>query len=383
MSAGYGRQTEGKQVKALARRRHLFRKVCKWIGRTLMAVFLLAVFLFAALRIINHYKYRITAEDGIDETLYVPLGNQQQFIRIRGEDTENPVILWLHGGPAGPDAYINYVWDKQLTDRYTVVFWDQRGCGRTYFRNVGNDPMNRSAVFEQALLDLDNLVDNIEERFAPPSIAIVGHSYGTLLGSRYVLEHGDKVDAYVGVGQVVSLESELSAQEDALRQAREKGDDTAEMQQVFRDYALSPDLMTLMEARALAAPYHKAPREKNTFWLGVRSSFMGFNDLRWFLKQTGNQKDYFSLNRQLFSYIMTADVREYGTAYSVPAGFISGSGDWTTPVQYTRAYYESVTAPDREFILIDGCGHSPQLDAPEEFAAALTDMLDRWLPRTK
>ena len=360
-------------------RKHRFRHACRWIGRALLIVFLLTVCLLAALRIGNHYACRITAETGIDEAVFIPLGNQQQFIRIRGENTENPVIVWLHGGPACPDAYVNFVWEKYLTDRYTVVCWDQRGCGRTYFRNMGDDPMNRTASFEQAVQDLDDLVDYIEERFSPPAIAVVGHSYGSILGSRYVLEHGDKADAYIGVGQAVTPESERYSQEDALRRAREKGDDTREMERVFREYAMQPDLISMMEARALSAPYHKAPRERNSVWAGIRSSFMGFGDLRWFLKQQGDIRAFFSLNRQLFSYIMTVDIREFGTDYPVPAGFISGGEDWTTPVKYSRDYCEEITAPGRDFVVMDGCGHSPQIDAPEEFADALTDLLDEYL----
>lgn len=44
-------------------------------------------------------------QKSIDESCYIPLGGQEQFIRIRGSDTSNPVIIWLQGGQAQPDAY--------------------------------------------------------------------------------------------------------------------------------------------------------------------------------------------------------------------------------------------------------------------------------------
>jgi hypothetical protein len=66
----------------------------------------------------------ITAAGGIDEGTYVKLGGQRQYLLIRGQDKNNPIIIWLHGGPAGPDAYTTYVFEQQLTDSYTFVNWN-------------------------------------------------------------------------------------------------------------------------------------------------------------------------------------------------------------------------------------------------------------------
>ena len=128
---------------------------------------------------------------------------------IRGEDISNPVVVWLHGGPSGSDAFANYAFQKYLADDYTVVNWDQRGCGRTYFRNSSIDPENNSATFAQAQADLDELINYVCNRFDTDQVILIGHSYGTMLGSKYTLDHPDKISAYIGVGQVVSFESEL------------------------------------------------------------------------------------------------------------------------------------------------------------------------------
>ncbi len=37
-------------------------------------------------------------------------------------------------------------------------------------------------------------------------VIIMGHSYGTTLGSTYVKQHPEKVQAYIGIGQLVSIE---------------------------------------------------------------------------------------------------------------------------------------------------------------------------------
>lgn len=45
----------------------------------------------------NEQSYQIAAARGIDEARYVPIGGIEQYISIRGEDRDNPVILFLHG----------------------------------------------------------------------------------------------------------------------------------------------------------------------------------------------------------------------------------------------------------------------------------------------
>ena len=96
-------------------------------------------------------RYRILSSNGIDEKLYVNINGQEQYVFIRGKDVNNPIILNLHGGPANPDAFFTYEFAKEIIDEFTYVSWDQRGCGRTYYKNKCTDPQNKSADFEQAI----------------------------------------------------------------------------------------------------------------------------------------------------------------------------------------------------------------------------------------
>jgi hypothetical protein len=54
---------------------------------------------WASLRARNARDYAIATPNGIDEARYVEVAGIQQWITIRGEDRNNPVLLFLHGGP--------------------------------------------------------------------------------------------------------------------------------------------------------------------------------------------------------------------------------------------------------------------------------------------
>lgn len=351
------------------------RSVLKWIGISVAAVVMAVIVVVLAIRGVTYAANHIDTANGVDEGIYVSLNGQEQYLLIRGENVENPVMLWLHGGPASPDAFVNYTFQTELAADYTVVNWDQRGCGRTYFRNMASDPENETASYEQAQADLDALVDYLTDRFHTDKVILVGHSYGTILGSEYALTHPEKVAAYIGVGQFVNMESEHYSYEDALAVAAAKGDDTTAMEEAHRVYSEYPSLPAMRDLRIHVSEYHPVPREANTIWLGVASPYMGFDDLRWFIKQLGSFEDFIALNQQLFDYILVADVSDCGSEYEMPVGFISGSEDWITPVQYSEDYYNAISAPKKSFALIEGCGHSPHYDAPTEFCDLLKNML--------
>lgn len=359
-----------------AKKKTRIKAILKWVGISVLALIIAAVLFVCIVRSVTYFSNHITTPNGVDEGIYVTLGGQEQYLLIRGENTENPVMIWLHGGPSSPDAFTNYTFQKHLVDEYTVVNWDQRGCGRTYYKNKDFDPHNETASFEQAQIDLDELIDYLTDRFNTDKVIIVGHSYGTMLGSKYTLTHPDKVAAYIGVGQFVDIESDIYSYEDALDKAKAKGDDTTTLEEAYRKYSQDMTLTNMMNLRGVVSKYHHAEKEANTIWLGIASPYMGINDLRWFFKQTGDFGEYVELNQQLFDYIMEADVRDYGLEYQVPVGFISGAEDWTTPVKYSEDYYNLISAPSKDITLIAGCGHSPHYDSPEEFSKVLEDMLD-------
>lgn len=351
-------------------------RIIKIICIVVCALLLVPLIVIEAGRIVTLLRNRITSEHGVDENIYVDLCGQQQRLLVRGENTDNPVVIWLHGGPGGSDTYANYYFQRYLLSDYTFINWDQRGCGSTYYRNRADDPDNETASFGQALDDLDALVDYARERFGKDKVIIAGHSYGTMLGTRYVALHPEKVTAYVGTGQVVCM-NEKSSYEHALTLAKQNGDDTSALEAAFKAYSEEPGSDSIyMEKyeqmktlRSEMSKYNTAPRQANTIPIGAFSPYMKINDLRWFLQPMVNsEEEYIGMNRQLIEEMYLYNVYDYQAEYGVPMIFIGGSCDWTTPAVDAKEYAGSVTAPYVSWNELEGCGHIPQFDAPEEYA---------------
>ena len=255
---------------------------------------------------------------GVYEAGYRTLGGAEQYVQIRGQDGENPVVLVLHGGPGSPMSDWSWRWQRELEGRYTIVHWDQRGCGNTYFRSrTGERP-----TVERLLADLDELVDQLRTQLGQEKLLLLGHSWGTFLGGLYVGKRPEKVAAWLPVSQMVDFKgSERCSTQEAARRARTAGKerDARELEAGLERLLACRDFGR-DEARALLAGGHTLP-----------------------------------------------------SRYEVPVAMIAGEDDWTTPYPMAREYFSRISAPDKRFVTVSG-GHIPFLE--EGFGQALSSALD-------
>ncbi len=83
----------------------------------------------------NARMLEIKTPNGVSEAGFVRVRGVEQWVQIRGENRDNPVILFLHGGPGYTAIPFNYPTMRAWERQFTIVDWDQRGAGKTYIRN--------------------------------------------------------------------------------------------------------------------------------------------------------------------------------------------------------------------------------------------------------
>jgi hypothetical protein len=79
-------------------------KILKWVGIIILS---LIVLLFLA-RWIGKGVNRRTPSGGINESMYVDINGSKQWISIYGKDKNNPVLLYLHGGPGAATSLYEF-----------------------------------------------------------------------------------------------------------------------------------------------------------------------------------------------------------------------------------------------------------------------------------
>lgn len=363
------------------------RKKMKIMKAAIVVFLILCILVVAAigiLRAINARKSRIETANGIQENTYVEIGGIKQYLQIRGENQDNPIILWLHGGPGFPLTYLNYYYQRDLEKDYTIVCWEQRGCGRTYYANEKNGNLSARQLFS----DMDELVDYLRERFGQEKLIIIGQSWGTVLGAEYSNRFPEKVAAYIGVGQVVDFsEGKIYAAENALQKSVKNGNsEDAELLNRLISQFKTADSVDDINIDALekmilkSMEYLKSDGELSgisQMFIAVTSPEMSWNDARWFLYASNTGNIFVSQNKLIEYMYFQFDAKELKKEYAIPVCFIQGADDWITPTGLVEEYYNSISSEDKELIIIKDAGHTPFLDHPDQFCNAVKQFLNQ------
>lgn len=103
------------------------------------------------------------------------IGGIDQVITVRGMDRANPILLYLHGGPAAPMMPASWTFQKPWEDYFTVVQWDQRAAGRTF---RANDPamVTPTIAADRSVADAVELIDWLRARYDKRKVILVGRS---------------------------------------------------------------------------------------------------------------------------------------------------------------------------------------------------------------
>lgn len=365
----------------------MLKKIMKTAG-IILAVLVGIIVIFAivifTIRAVNGSKYKIKSSGGIDESTYIQINGIQQYINIRGEDTSNPVMIFVHGGPASPMGYVAPYYQQPIEEKFTVINYDQRGCGRTYY---ANGKSFENLTVEQLERDLDAIVDYACERFGQDKVVIMGHSWGTILGTVYAKNHPGKVSAYIGVSQCISnlFDGKIVIGEKALAVASSKNKKDAEELEAalsrMRDVSDYDEMSVddLMTAASLSSKYLACEGEMSSMgqmWTGLTSPQMNMQDVGWFMHMT-NTSEFFASQRALMEYAFFGfDLNEMGSEYEFPVYYIAGSDDYAVPQELAKKYYDTVTAPDKEFVTVENTGHSMFMDNPEEFSRVVLSFFE-------
>ncbi len=352
------------------------RKFLKYAGVTVACLIVIA--LASALLYRAYLKHEIaeeraiTSPRGINILERVRIGGIDQWIEVRGQDVNNPILLFVHGGPGIPFMPFAGEFQGPWEKYFTVVQWDQRGAGKTYASNNTELQLRTMTVprMEEDTLEVANY---LRSRFHRQKIFVLGHSWGSILGLWLAHEHPEAVYAYVGVGQAINMrENERVAYEDTLQRARQKNNQEAIQQ--LKDLAPyppatpDPGKMTIVRQwqRDLLGP----PRG------GIPPGF--FRPARILSAPEYSLMDEYgffhgqTLSLQtMLPAVMQVDLSQLGRDFRVPIFFFEGRNDPYCRPSLVWDYSQQITAPQKAFIWFDNSGHFPFFEEQQKFTDEL------------
>jgi len=339
----------------------------------LLSIVLLSIVVVLSVEYLHHdvrTKTRIDSPDGIDSLEKVTLGGIDQWILVRGQDKTNPVLLFLHGGPASVLMPYHRLYHTELEEHFTVVHWDQRGAGKSFSSDIPIASMSLT----QIVSDARELTELLIERFDIPKIYLIGHSWGTQVGTIVVSQSPELFFAYIGMGQVVdSYEDEVVSYDFAVDKARELGNE--EITQKLE--TMGPPPLSLQQSSEkwsvlleLGAVVHSPDLSViGLMKIGLTSPDYSLADWVKMVRGTFFSIDHIA-SKPDYTHSFTRDIPRL----EVPVYFLAGRYDYLTPSVGVEAYYDLLDAPaGKQLLWFEDSAHMPLYEEPAKFMSVLID----------
>lgn len=286
----------------------------------------------------------------------IPVGSAALYARVIGQG--QPVIV-LHGGPDFDHSYLLPELD-QLKDAYRLIYYDQRGRGKSAERVRPEDVTIAS--------DVEDL-DKVRQHFGLETMAVLGHSWGAVLALEYALRHPTRVShlilmnpapasasdvAVLRKAYLEKIGGEMARQREIVASAAYKEGDpaavTARYRIHFKPALVRPEDYEKLMARMQAAFYDQGKE-------GIVKARAVEDQLK---RDTWDVPGY--------------DLLPKLRSLRVPTLVIAGDHDFI-PIEVAEHIAHAI--PNATLVTIKNCGHFGYLECPAEVRKALNDFFLR------
>jgi len=319
---------------------------------------------------------KIVTVDGVDEQMMIEIGGIQQWVHVRGRHRGNPVILFLHGGPAFTTSPVSFYFMRDWEEYFTIVQWDQRGAGKTY---AANDPakVRPTMNVRSFVSDAAELAAYLRDRYDKRKIILMSHSFGTVVGLKAVLAHPELFHAYVGSGQFIHFgRSEAMGYEATLAAARLDENQEA------------------VDQLVAIAPFPDQDRpERNLENLGTERRWLAHYDGYYWRKGFGHNAaiarmspdysaDELKLRDEAMAFSNEAMWHELGTVdltgstkFDVPVIILQGRHDRGTSSKLVQEWFETIRAPKKQLVWFEDSAHMVYEEEPGKLLISLVNLV--------
>jgi pimeloyl-ACP methyl ester carboxylesterase len=317
----------------------------------------------------------------VDSLQAIRVGDTTQWIRIRGADASNPVLLLIQQGPGLPmiNEARRFEHLLGLEQIFTVVYWDQRGCGRSLRGREGQTGVKMDLMVADTL----SLLEYLRNRFGGQT-NIAGFSFGAALAALAAAQRPDLVATLVATGMDIDgAAAATGAYEFALRTARQRGSRRA-----------------IRQLEAIGPPPHLTSKQFGTRvrWAsnfgGVTTSETYASLARGLVSSLVRCTDYSAgdvirtlrgvsaTQAALLPDLATMDLTRTLPRIDVPVVLVQGRHDQVAPGESAQQYASSLQAPRKQLIWFENSAHTPHLDEPAKFRDVLLGIRYSQLART-
>ena len=303
-------------------------------------------------------------EGSIAELRSVELNGRKEWITLRGNDKNAPILLFLAGGPGGTQMAATRYELAELEEHFVVVNWDQPGSGKSRF-GISKQELCVQTYIDDGIA----LTEYLREQFGQEQIYLMGESWGSALGIFLINECPEYYAGFIGTGQMVDFEeTEIIDYRKAIEIAKESGDE--KMIQILIEqgeplyYEGNIALLSSTYLNYLSMYMSRNSEITNGGYNTFRDMFASEYGLIDSVNFMLGLMDTFN---KVYPELYCVDLRESYIKLDVPIYFFLGRHDVNAPTDLAVEYYNILEVPKKELVWFEHSGHSPWLNETERF----------------
>lgn len=318
----------------------------------------------------NKARKQIIESSEISEVREVNLGGFPQKIMLDGKKKSNPVVICLHGGPGSPIPFSvgSRGMFPEITEKLTLVCWDQLGCG------VNNRPIDDSFKIESFVEMTRDLVKETQTLFPDNKLYLFGVSWGSMLAALTAAEEAPLIDGAVTYGQVLwdmTFNEEVYGALENSKMPAGKKKKLAEMKK-------NHSTQNAMEIMGYIRKYTEGYICKSGKGLPVGAMLSGL-----FGSPDYRLKDFkavmingYMKNRSLIKELLELDLRDTISKIRIPYKIIQGDTDIVTSTKTIEGFLSESKNENIRFVKIKNSGHMPGAEAMERIIEEIVKMTE-------
>lgn len=294
----------------------------------------------------------------IAERTFVEINGRSNGMIIRGKSIQNPVLLFISGGPGVPEYWLNEYYENKIEDYFTVCWWDYCGEGLSYDSLLKPEDI----TLEQLMSDAVAVAKYLKTRFGKEKIFLMAHSGGSMLGLRLAQHIPDHFYCYFSMGQ--AIKNRYEAAYPYLKNYFEGNGNKKGLRLLNKHLKERNGEIFIYNTNGIQNDFEKALLMAGCATTRtMRSDCFDIFFPQIFSKcYTIKEKLNYWKGKvlcQKSAYAATTITVMKEPAALIPVYFISGRYDYTCPVNLVEKLYQNLEAPKKELYIFENSAHSP------------------------
>lgn len=303
----------------------------------------------------------------IHSTGKININGVPQYVSIRAERPNLPLLLYLHGGPGDAALPLVLKYNCKLETCFTVVIWEQRGAGKSYYKFGKNEKV----CIDTYVQDTRSLIEILLKKFEQEKVFLVGHSWGSVIGLTFCKQYPEMIHTYIGCGQVVNMKK---SSEIAYHFAAKHATGKAAARLARTDFAYAGEhwlddlLFVTKQVVKHKGSLYGASNYNQLVFDFIFSKEYTIKDL------INREKGSLQGIQSLWQELMNISFEEI-TSFAMPIILIEGKFDYHVSSALAKEYFDTITSA-KQFYLFEKSCHFPQWSEADTFNHILENLLN-------